>query len=407
MHLRDLVVEFSGGSVKALTFPFVDSNTARIVAIAFIPLTIYLLWRWFTAHGYHTINPNENAYPPDIGIVIPAYDADTSILETLTAVLAAEYPHKRHVIIVDDGSINPILPRLKFLLGKFTWGTVELIRHIDNMGKRAALETGILRSQELNCPIVVTIDADTIIRPDALMEIVAPFHDSGIGCVTGNIGVMNHRNFLTGVVAAEYWHGINFVRTGQSQLGSVLVAAGCFSAFRNAALYMAPTWHHENLAEDMDLSTYVLGNRHQTWRTAFAAHAIAETQSPHTLRNLIHQRIRWYRGYLQVTFTNTGLLKRVRTGVESVFTFLFGTFGVFPEALGLAIMLLTLNPILAVGIWAAANTLGTWMQCLVANKFEGFPHGLKYVLALPFYYMFITKPIFIYSGLTVNRRRWN
>lgn len=361
---------------------------------AFVPVFAYGLWRVVTAMKYHPAKPLR-AYPP-IGVVVPVYNGASTIEETLKSLIRAYYPNRKDIIVVDDGSTDGT----REIIQKYP---VTLIAHRFNQGKRAAIELGILETQARSLPFVVTVDADTTIESQALTKLIAYFDDWYVGAVCGNIRVKNHSGALTGIVSAEYWWSINFVRTGQSGINSVLIAAGCFSAFRNAALAYTDVWQHTNVAEDMDLSTYTLQGG---WKNKFALDAVAHTKSPSTLRKLFKQRVRWFRGNLQLQHNRTRLFSLRGTFMESVLNLLFNQLGVFAELYSLFVAVALSNLYLGIGVWLAANFLGIWSQCLVAEYFEHFNGKLRFVLMLPIYNILFMKTAFVYAFLTAWKRQW-
>lgn len=91
-------------------------------------------------------------------ILIPAYQPDETLYQ-LVLTLKARGPHYP-VLVVDDGSnrhLKPLFDALAELRG------VEVIHHLRNQGKGAAIKTGLAWVEDHgadNCPGVVTADAD-------------------------------------------------------------------------------------------------------------------------------------------------------------------------------------------------------------------------------------------------------
>lgn len=85
--------------------------------------------------------------------LIPAYEPDETLLKLLSELKAADY----ETVVVDDGSgakYSEIFVRAS--------ADALVLTHDTNMGKGAALKTGLLYIEE-NCPadcVVVTLDAD-------------------------------------------------------------------------------------------------------------------------------------------------------------------------------------------------------------------------------------------------------
>ena len=73
--------------------------------------------------------------------------------------------------------------------------------HQANSGKPAALSHALA---EATSEIVVTIDADTEIEPDAISKLVRHFLNPRVGAVAGNVKVGNRISWLTRWQALEY-----------------------------------------------------------------------------------------------------------------------------------------------------------------------------------------------------------
>src|SRR2546430_14901347 len=74
-------------------------------------------------------------------------------------------------------------------------------------GKRMAQDAAF---RHCHGELLVTVDSDTIVDPDAVSEIVAAFDDERVGAVTGDVGVTNFRtNLLTRLIEMRYWVAFN------------------------------------------------------------------------------------------------------------------------------------------------------------------------------------------------------
>ncbi len=87
----------------------------------------------------------------DIGIVIPLYNEESVIKQTLTD-LKTKRPQD-NIIVVDDGSTD------RSYYEACVPG-VHLLRHVINLGQGAALQTGIDYAKKLGCKYIVTFDSD-------------------------------------------------------------------------------------------------------------------------------------------------------------------------------------------------------------------------------------------------------
>jgi peptidoglycan-N-acetylglucosamine deacetylase len=165
-----------------------------------------------------------------------------------------------------------------------------------NGGKGSALNYGL---DHCGGDIVVTIDGDTLLRPDAVGLLVAHFVDPSVGAVAGNIVVGNENNLITAFQSLEYITSQNLDRRAFALFNAIAVVPGAVGAWRRTAVVEAGGYSSDTLAEDADL-TLTLERR--GWRVLVEPGAQALTEAPETLRGFMKQRFRWTFGMLQVAY---------------------------------------------------------------------------------------------------------
>jgi glycosyltransferase involved in cell wall biosynthesis len=116
------------------------------------------------------------AWPQDVGLVIPAYQAAGYLASTLKTVLA--WVPASHVIVVDDGSTDSTSSVARGL-------GVEVKRHTVNRGKGSALATGLLAMYRRGYPFTVTMDSDGQHDPADLARFMARAPAADVAIVVG------------------------------------------------------------------------------------------------------------------------------------------------------------------------------------------------------------------------------
>jgi len=245
-----------------------------------IPLAIY--------HKSQEDKPGEPLIYPSLTILVPAYNEEKCIARTVETLLEAYYPEKKEIIVVDDGSTD----RTYEIARSYAWRGVKVL-HRPNGGKAAALNYGQLFARG---EVVVTVDADSIIGRRALVELVKMFQDLRVNAVCGNVKVLNRTNLLTKCQALEYIISINVVRRALDALGTVTVVPGVLGAFRRRVIRGGGLYDKDTLTEDFDITVKTLK---QGSVVQASSHALAYTEAPESLGDLIKQRLRWYRGNFQ------------------------------------------------------------------------------------------------------------
>lgn len=167
------------------------------------------------------------AYEPDLTLVIPCYNEAAIIEKKIANCRALDYPvQKLSIIFITDGSTDHFTE----VLGRYPH-IVAL--HENRRAGKAAAENRAMRF--VNTPIVIFSDANTVLNPEALRNIVKHFADSKTGCVSGE------KKILTGLSSSAstagegiYWKYESYLKKLDSQLNSAVGAAGELVAFRSS-----------------------------------------------------------------------------------------------------------------------------------------------------------------------------
>jgi hyaluronan synthase/N-acetylglucosaminyltransferase len=251
---------------------------------------------------------------PAVDVVITSYNEDAASLRScLESLLRQDYRGAVRVHVVDDFSANrPQLMPVYTEFGRRPGWSVLLPE--ENRGKRLAQDAAFHRCRG---EILVTIDSDTIVDPDAISEIVRAFEDERVGAVTGDVGVTNRRtNILTRLIDMRYWVAFNQERAAQSYFRTVLCCSGPLAGYRRAALervwdrYVSQTFRGVDCTygDDRHLTNLVLDAGFDTLFLPFA-HAI--TNAPEDLPSYLRQQLRWNKSfYRELLWTLPFLLRR-------------------------------------------------------------------------------------------------
>jgi glycosyltransferase involved in cell wall biosynthesis len=124
----------------------------------------------------------------DISVIIPVYNEHNTILEVVQRV--QKQPFDKEIIIVDDCSSDGTTEILK----ETDWpDNVQVFFHTKNMGKGAALRTGIPHATKA---ITIIQDADLEYNPDDFGVVLKPILDGVADVVYGSRFLGIHRSFM-------------------------------------------------------------------------------------------------------------------------------------------------------------------------------------------------------------------
>ncbi len=266
---------------------------------------LLVLALWAKARVGRPARAGEAAGAPSVAVIVPAYNEEKVVCQTVRSLLASQHPDRFEIIVVDDGSTDNTFTVLQ---EAFAGESLVTIVSKPNAGKPEALNYGIGLTK---ADIVITLDADTVFARDTIMLLAARFADPRVGAVAGNAKVGNRLNFLTRCQAVEYVTSQNLDRRALTALNSVTVVPGAVGAWRRDVVERAGGFSGETLAEDADLTIRV---RRMGYAVEYEDRAIGLTEAPDTLRGFIRQRFRWMFGTLQVAWKHKDALFRPRYG---------------------------------------------------------------------------------------------
>ena len=280
--------------------------SALVVTLA--SFLLLLILRHFVLIWFSYLHQRELAYQeplenyPFVSIIVPAFNEAEVIEASLASLLELRYPYYE-IIAVDDGSTDETYEKMRAFEGNHYGVRVQVFRK-ENSGKADTLNYGIRRSK---APIVVCMDSDSRLTPDALRYAVRPFRDPNVGAVAGNVKVINRHNIWTKLQALEYIEGLNIVRKAQAFFRSVNVIPGPIGIFRRSAIEGTGGYDSDTFAEDFDMTVKILA---EGWKINYEPKAVAFTEAPEELLDVIKQRYRWSRGILQALRKQKHLLTR-------------------------------------------------------------------------------------------------
>jgi cellulose synthase/poly-beta-1,6-N-acetylglucosamine synthase-like glycosyltransferase/peptidoglycan/xylan/chitin deacetylase (PgdA/CDA1 family) len=274
----------------------VADGTLRVLWIMLVIIGVLTLARTLLLFGFalrhvrRRRSPTWSWGPPvtdPITVLVPAYNERETIAATVRSLATGTHP-RVEVLVVDDESSDGTPEEVE----RLGLANVRVVR-VPGGGKAAALNTGLaLASHDL----VVMVDADTVVEPDALHRLVQPFADPTVGAVAGNVKVGNRRSLIGRWQHIEYVIGFNLDRRLYESLGCMPTVPGALGAFRRDAVRRAGGLSHSTLAEDTDLT---MALHRAGWQVVYQDSALARTEAPSTLPQLWRQRYRWSYGTMQ------------------------------------------------------------------------------------------------------------
>ena len=330
--------------------PLVKNDWALFIAVSLLLVFLVLLvarylslmWLGYLHHlEARVASPTPaGTYLPPVTILVPCYNEGAVIARAIESLLELDYP-MFEVLVIDDGSTDDTREAVAPLEGRHGDVTVRLVSK-GNGGKASALNTGIALARH---EYILAMDGDSRLTKDTLRAAMRHFGDPRVGAVAGNVKVTNRRNLWTKLQALEYIEGLNMARRAQGFLRAVNIIPGPIGIFRRDVLLAVGGYDTDTYAEDADLTLKLLT---AGWHIAYEDRAIAWTEAPEHLLDLLKQRYRWTRGILQALRKRASFLVVPHHG-----------FGVW----------LSVNLMFFEGIvWPAVNILGNGLFAILAIR---------------------------------------
>ncbi len=265
---------------------------------------VWRVWLWLRYRPMPSVRDDEL---PSVSVVIPAFNEGPLVRHAILSAAASLYPReKMEVIVIDDGSSDDTWRHI-------CWAAIEVgervrvvtLRHPGNRGKRAALHLGFA---EARGEVLVTIDSDSILMPEALRNAVTPLvRDPSVGCVAGCVEVLNPRqSMMTRFLKCYFSLSFKFVRAYQSEFRGVFCTPGALSAYRaDVVRRVADEWRDQRFlnlpcttGEDRAMTNLFL---REGWMTAYQGSAVVRSKMPHTYVGLTRMFLRWARSNIRET----------------------------------------------------------------------------------------------------------
>lgn len=184
------------------------------------PVAVGLLARTRPPEG-----PYDPTALPSVSVVVAAFNESASIGAKMANLLALDYPDDLlEIVVVADGSDDGT----ELVAKQASEGRATVLHRPEREGKARAMARGVAASRG---EVVVFMDANNTVGPDALRRLVLPLSDPAVGAVTGAKAVAGGVEELTGGERA-YWRYESVIKKAESRLGCCTGVIGELFAIR-------------------------------------------------------------------------------------------------------------------------------------------------------------------------------
>jgi cellulose synthase/poly-beta-1,6-N-acetylglucosamine synthase-like glycosyltransferase len=277
--------------------------------------------------------------------VIPLYNEGESIYRTLKSLTNQNYPKSKLKIVVVDDCSKDDSPKWAGKAARED-NRITVIRNPWNMGKRIGIARAVRKNE---AEIIVSVDSDVIVSPNAVAELIAGFTSPEIVAVGGRVFVSNaNENWLTKMQTIKYFFGYEYLKNVEMFHDSVMCLSGCLTAYRRTVLIdLEPILENRNIlgipikyGEDRFLTRQIVKAGH---KTSLNLSAQCYTKAPSTISGYFSQQLRWRR--------------------SNIVDFLGGVFHIFHQPPFVVVHYLSLNAMVLcypIFLWSAFLTDSFW-----------------------------------------------
>src|SRR6266403_1075097 len=234
---------------------------------------------------------------PKVSIHVPAYFEPPEMLkQTLDAVSRLDYPNFECVVIInntpDPDFWQPIQDHCRALGERFKFINAEKVEGF----KAGALRIAMDRTAA-DAEIIGIIDADYVVQPEWLKDLVPVFADPRVGLVQAP---QDHRDgdrsLMHYIMNGEYAGFFDIGMVQRNEANGIIVH-GTMCLIRRAAMDMAGGWAGDTICEDTDLGLAIIEHG---WLTHYTNHRYGHGLLPDTYEAFKKQRHRWAYGGFQI-----------------------------------------------------------------------------------------------------------
>ncbi len=262
-----------------------------------------------------------------VSFVIPAYNEEKTIKETIQSIFQSDYKNIVQVIVVNDGSTDNTRKIVEGLLK--TYPKLKLINNKKNLGNAARSQNVGLRY--VKADVVAVVDADSYPIKSSVGKMIGFFNDPTVGAVTCPSRAKNRSKFIEKLQAIEY-NVIAFTRKLLDYVDGIYVTPGTLALYRKKALDEIGGFDENNMTQDIEATWHLT---FKGWKRKMCLDTYVSTTVMSTLKGWFVQRKRWNIGGLQCINKYKQYL--FRKGMLGLFIIPFFIFSTFLGLLGLSI----------------------------------------------------------------------
>ncbi len=263
-----------------------------------------------------------------LSIVVPCFNEEESIEETIKTLLKSDYKSLKKIIVVDDCSTDNSYEIIKKCASKYE--NVLAVQTPKNTGNAAGAKN--YGAKFVGTELIGFSDADSSPKENAISNMIGFFNDDNVAAVTSKVLVKKRKKLIEKLQAIEY-KIIAFTRKLLNFVDGIYVTNGPLSIYRKSFYDKIGGFDVKNLTEDIEITWHFVA---EGYKVCMGLSASVYTIVPDNLKDWFRQRVRWNVGGVQTIMKyKSAFLKK---GMLGKFILPFFVFGWLLGILGLIVL---------------------------------------------------------------------
>jgi cellulose synthase/poly-beta-1,6-N-acetylglucosamine synthase-like glycosyltransferase len=353
---------------------------------------------------------NKSFVLPKISIIVPTKNEETVIRRCLNGILNVDYPKDKMQILVVDGKSDDDTFQICEEFSEKYPKNIKVLSEKTVKGKPAALNLAL---PYIDGEIVGVFDADSLPEKDALSKVAAYFNDKKLMALQGRTTSINEKdNALTRVIAIEEKAWFQALLSGREKLRLFVPLTGSCQFVRRSVVDELGGWDENSLTEDVEFALRMVEKNHLI---KYAPDVCSGQETPNNFGNLVKQRVRWYRGYMETAIKYGRLLDNLNKRTVDAEISMAGPFMMVVSLLSyvnwffVAIFLSQSNPIINFTGLVIALTAVSLVSIGIGLTASEKPMRIRNILWIPSIYVYWLIQMFIagwaFLKLVFRRKR--
>ncbi|WP_373514966.1 glycosyltransferase family 2 protein [Persicitalea sp.] len=222
---------------------------------------------------------------PSLALVVAAYNEADIMAAKIENTLALRYPEEKlSLLFVTDGSTDGTPEVIR------DFPNIELMHAPERKGKINAIHRAM---RQVEADVVVFTDANTYLNEDALLLLARHYQDPTVGAVSGEKRVRIEENADATAGEGMYWKYESTLKKWDSELHSVVGAAGELFSVRRSLYQPVPD---DTILDDFMISMQIA---QRGYRIVYEPEAYATELSSENIGEELKRKVRIAAGGIQ------------------------------------------------------------------------------------------------------------